>query len=301
MNHRGHKAFRGFTLIELLVVAAIITLLISLLLPALREAREQGKISRCLSNYRQLMTATMAYLLDWNDNFPFWDPQRKAVCTWSYGGKTTDEYWKTQWNAACYYTVQQRPLNEYLMNTKLDPDVYESGQIVKRTEVPVVCCPSDRYSYQRSDWQTGQAKRQGLSCYDDVGTSYQFNLHALMDTLYYDSPNDPFQKPLDWQELGQLLVRQVLGKHSATYVMFLEDPMDWGITEGVKVVEIGNHGKFGKHCMGFLDGHAVYMFADTRGWCGLGWVAINPEWVRRWGGGYPRVSYADFKKNCNPP
>lgn len=54
----------GFTLIELLVVVAIIGLLISILLPALSRAKEQGRIGVCLSNERQLGTAANAYMLD---------------------------------------------------------------------------------------------------------------------------------------------------------------------------------------------------------------------------------------------
>lgn len=52
---------RGFTLIELLVVIAIIAILMGVLMPALKRAREQGRRAVCLSNLKQLQLAWSMY------------------------------------------------------------------------------------------------------------------------------------------------------------------------------------------------------------------------------------------------
>jgi len=52
----------GFTLLEVLVVTAIITVLISILLPSLGRARSQARAVVCLSNLRQMGHAALFYL-----------------------------------------------------------------------------------------------------------------------------------------------------------------------------------------------------------------------------------------------
>jgi len=68
---------QGFTLVELLVVVAIISLLLSILVPSLRRVSERTRITVCANHLHQLSGASSAYAA----NFRAWLPYRDTAHT----------------------------------------------------------------------------------------------------------------------------------------------------------------------------------------------------------------------------
>ncbi len=67
---RGSRA-GAFTLIELLVVVAIVALLISILLPTLKAAKDKARFVKCASHLRAQISATRLYADENRDYLPF--------------------------------------------------------------------------------------------------------------------------------------------------------------------------------------------------------------------------------------
>jgi len=65
-----HRRRTGFTLVELLVVVSIIALLISILLPSLKSARNQAKMVACMSIQAGLGRGSATYQSEWNGWLP---------------------------------------------------------------------------------------------------------------------------------------------------------------------------------------------------------------------------------------
>ena len=93
-----NKNFTRFTLIELLVVIAIIAILAAILLPSLQKARQQGHLTACLNNVREISRATQQYL----------DSHERLITT---GTKSTDANW-------IGYMMSEFSLSEEKLKTK---------------------------------------------------------------------------------------------------------------------------------------------------------------------------------------
>ena len=102
----------AFTLIELLVVISIITVLISILLPTLKEARESARSVICLNNLRQIGMASDMYA-DANKNYYFNRSDASgaddSIYLWTGDAGNQSFY--------ALYNSSSRLLNKYLSNT----------------------------------------------------------------------------------------------------------------------------------------------------------------------------------------
>jgi prepilin-type processing-associated H-X9-DG protein len=69
MTHRSAPS-SAFTLVELLVVIGITSVLIAMLMPALRQAREAAYTAQCMSNFRQLGVYLHLYASEYKNVIP---------------------------------------------------------------------------------------------------------------------------------------------------------------------------------------------------------------------------------------
>jgi len=187
-GRRQGAASRAFTLVELLVVVSIIALLIAILLPSLKKARESAKRIACNANVRGLAQAALTYAAD--DPKEFVIPIGEADATfpetrytyYGWGGKSgkgtaSAPYTSSDWSGGSLLNAARRPLNYVLYKGGFQSQV--SGGILgggwtkdTQLELDLFRCPADKgfTGMHEQGW-----KQSRLSAYDHYGTSYAAN------------------------------------------------------------------------------------------------------------------------------
>jgi prepilin-type N-terminal cleavage/methylation domain-containing protein len=118
-QHRGRCVSRrgsAFTLIELLVVIAIIAILAAILFPVFAQAREKARQTACLSNIRQLGTATQMYMQDYDGGLPVMNTTAAAAM----GGENGELF---SGHAGVGDATQQQYARQFSYIALLDPYV----------------------------------------------------------------------------------------------------------------------------------------------------------------------------------
>ncbi len=70
MDHFTSRRILGFSIIELLVVVAIMSVLVAMLMPSLKKAREVAQKLKCSNNIRSTGMSAINYTMDYKGQFP---------------------------------------------------------------------------------------------------------------------------------------------------------------------------------------------------------------------------------------
>ena len=140
---RSSSGSRGFTLIELLVVIAIIALLVSILLPSLKKAKDLAKESICRQNMKSIQFNGLSlYAADHNG----WIPPT------NYGN---DLYW-AGWQRA----LMARLLPVYPDGTKGTVPITDVQYVIKN--VDAFWCPARVRNGADETWETDYGLNHGM-------------------------------------------------------------------------------------------------------------------------------------------
>ena len=283
----------AFTLIELLVVIAIIALLISILLPALNNAKQEGNKTKCLANLRSIVTANLVYFEDqggsraiqWYTHPGLWTIQPWAtfnqgsiMTPWVFGGSIGTGFQGEPASDAEDYPAQIRPLNRFLDDTARDDDPVE-----------VFSCPGDRSFRTGIIGQPPQgAASEESESFKTNGSSFTLNTRFMQG--YAGNNGSPGNFQMDGfathdDYMGRI-ARKMIGGDSSVFALWVEQGMySAAQNAGFDLARStasgrrsGYHRKFSYWSIGFADGHASNQYYDTR-------VAVMPG-ITIWEPGY---------------
>ncbi len=281
---------KAFTLVELLVVVSIIALLIAILLPSLKKARETTKRIACAANLTGISKAGLTYAADDPNEFGIPIGLRDAndsdtlYSFYAFGGKSgvfAPGYPKGNVNQSKFSGGLNDPVNDNAMGAfyrPLNSIIYKSGFSAKATggglagaswegdanlDLGIYHCPGDKgfSGMHHNGW-----KQSGLSSYDFYGTSYATNpmwIYHSGDTQLFS--NAVYRRPLS--RVPNPANTVMFWENAARFASFADNP-EMGDDQppdscrpvyDEEYVAKGWHGQPWNFNVAFADGHASWV------------------------------------------
>ena len=207
---------RGFTLIELLVVIAIIAILAAILFPVFAKARGQARKTVGTSNLKQIGTATMMYIQDYDEKFPYYNWGVMSCSEVGTGGSSISgdspqfEYYSA---GAWYNSLQPYVKNNALFQDPSDKLQHKPGYCIN---FPQSNFKAGTQSWNKSTW---------------VSYGWAENLSGTALAALQNPAND-----LVWSDYDEVLV-DAWGRFGWTDDLYMRraiwNEWNWGATCGL--------------------------------------------------------------------
>jgi prepilin-type N-terminal cleavage/methylation domain-containing protein len=279
---------RGFTLIELLVVVGIIGLLLAILMPSLKRARQSAKRSTCLARIKNIATSSHVYASeDPNDwGIPVHplqyaqDPGNPTfIGAYEWGGKSgigradylgsgTDVR-NSRYGTRAGFGPATRPLNDVLyrggfadhLASDNDAGMLEDAQL----DLDDFKCPADDGPPRAAHCREWVLHPEATSSYDWFGNSYAANVFMIAGTEP-ESPmysNSPYMRPMSRvpTPARTLFYEENIGRWAwacRREIGACSEPVGQGVDPGPTKAVRGWHGQDWHFNRSFVDAHGEY-------------------------------------------
>ncbi len=273
---------RAVTLMEATVGVASVTVLMAMLVPAMGEARRQGKQVHCLGNMRQIGEASAIYAAADANEFlvpahPLVEVASRSLGTYAWGGKSGagspaagEDPTSSQWGTLAGAGPATRPLNQVIYGSVFpdhrdNPGTFGVNWIDDtQLDLDVYRCPGDYgyTGYHYSSWRDSK-----LTSYDHYGNSYAANTSwiGVSGGGCRLESNSPFLRPASRVPVPSRTIMYL--ENSGNFAPRRNYGIDGcaslsGSNTGSTTPIHGWHGRDFEFNTTFVDGHAATIVID---------------------------------------